>query len=256
MSDRRSRSEALAEVLRSELLQKEIHHLTWRRPSLVKGRHDMGWNCKDHALLVGGLALLKGLAVIAIQGRAAFICGGSDGHPPSGYVVDPHWWVSIEGIGDCDLSPRIDLVSGSMTWPWMGPTGLVGGTFLPAAAVHCSAAESDREFDQALGRVVNQVGGFHACYRPAHWEVFNEDTVTGALKWCDSPLSVNVLRPKIRRGDLHAKAILFLDDFISGKAASLTRLSQLQAWGDIARQPGNGRLILRERVSQSLLENG
>lgn len=256
MSELQSRSESFRDVLRREAFQRELHHLLWMKPVTVRGQYDPGWSCRDHVFLIGGMALLRGLSVIAVRGRAGFICGVREGSVPSGYDIQPHWWLSVEGIGDCDLSPRLDLRSDSMAWPSAGPTGLIGGEFLPGHAVHCASLDSDRELEQALAQAATRDGSLFACYHPAHWEVFNEATLNSAFKWSDSPLSVHLLKANIRKGDLYAKAVLFLDEFARDETGSLVGLSQLQAWKQIAARPGNGRLELMKRLHQALVQSG
>jgi hypothetical protein len=68
-------SEDLVQLLtRSDFLQ-ELHHLLWLPPAQRRGHWDMGWNCRDHAFILGLVAALFGAESVLIQGRASFVQG-------------------------------------------------------------------------------------------------------------------------------------------------------------------------------------
>lgn len=75
--------------------------------------------------------------------------------------------------------------------------------------------------------------------------------MSGALKWCDSPLSVTLQKRSHVRSDIYAKAVLHLYDFQHGEQDSLTHLNPMMAWKRVSERPGNGTAELLERLAKA-----
>ena len=237
-------------LMASEGFQSEIHHLLWIPPRVNRGVNDQGWSCREHALFVGALALLRGIPSVVLKGRAAFIHGGSEEHPPNGLELNAHWWLRIERVGTCDLSPNLLAVPGTKLWPSGACTGLVGGLFLPEGNVSYASIRDPHEFDQRVNLATHQKHQAQALYSPAAFELLGKEHIERAMNWCNSPLTAQLKAQIPARTDLYAKAILHLDDFARGFAPSVQDKPQMLAWKSVSARPGNGRVALLERLEK------
>jgi hypothetical protein len=96
----------IVDLLTRDDFLRELHHLLWIEPAERRGKWDPGWNCRDHAFIVGFIARLLRSEAVVILGRAMFIVGPSGEKVPLGVEQSPHAWLAINGYGYFDLSLR------------------------------------------------------------------------------------------------------------------------------------------------------
>src|SRR5690242_5536536 len=95
----------------------ELHHLLWIKPFINRGTWDAGWNCRDHALVVGTILLLGHIECRIVHGTAAFTQGPVAHQDPLLMWVEHHAWIDIDG-GPLDLSPRLTRSNDPGWRPW------------------------------------------------------------------------------------------------------------------------------------------
>ena len=82
----------------------EIHLLLWTNPKDRNGEMDFGWNCRDHAVVVGPLSQMFKFSASVFDGKSIYVQGPSGGNPPNGIGQSIHAWTVIERGGHFDLS--------------------------------------------------------------------------------------------------------------------------------------------------------
>lgn len=226
----------------------ELHHLLWVPPFTHRGLRDEGWHCREHALIVGALAMLHGFSAAAIHGAAMFIVGASGGVNPVGVRQDPHMWVRIDGVGSCDLSVRLNTMPLGSIWADWQNSYLLGSKFLPNdSAVYTSLTDPSKH-EHVCAVSSHQSDARAAHYLQISGEQLGLQQVENAKKWCNSPLTVRLKNLYPTRSDIYAKAILHLDEILNGTGKSVAHLPQMAAWGAVGKRPGNGRLELTARI--------
>lgn len=232
------RSELVVALAREEFLH-ELHHLLWMEPHLNQGEHDEGWNCRDHALVVAGIAQMLGFKAALLFGRAAFIQGPRNDAPPMGVAVSTHAWVGVDGAGLYDLSVRLDAVDRHSAWtPWR-VRALAGDRFVPTGSVRFVQTRGRVEHENAVAAASNLRATNSAIYCGETYADLSAREISNGLDVCNSPLTERLRVAFGDRQDLHARAIVHLVDRLQGMGSSLTSLSQMAAWAEIAGRPGN-----------------
>jgi hypothetical protein len=206
----------------------ELHHLLWMEPAERRGKWDPGWNCRDHAFIVGLVVRLFGTEAVLIPGRAIFIVGPSSEKASLGVEQSPHAWLGINGDGFFDLSLRLDKSVMPVAWP---VKALAASQFMPsevARFIHTAQAEN---YEQKTAIATHAEYARTAVYfRESEYVRFTRRLLFGAFQFCNSPLT-NMLRDYFgERPDLYARAVLHLYDLFEGNAEPLIGMSQLSAW--------------------------
>jgi hypothetical protein len=210
----------------------ELHHLLWMEPAERRGKWDPGWNCRDHAFIVGLVVRLLGTEAVLIRGRAIFIVGPSGEKVPLGVEQLPHAWLGINGDGYFDLSLRLDeSVMPGGNWCAWPVKSLAASQFMPsevARFVHTAQAE---HYEQKKAIATHAEYARTAVYfSESDYVRFTKRLLFGAFQFCNSPLT-NMLRDYFgERPDLYARAALHLYDLLEGNAEPLIGMSQLSAW--------------------------
>ena len=134
----------LVEALSREDFLRELHHLLWIEPQLNNGQRDEGWNCRDHALIVAGVAQMLGFTASVIHGRATFVQGPRQ-TPTLWASASPHSWVGVEGAKQSDLSIRLRAVEQFPSWRDWEVSAMVADWFLPADRARIVHVDSPEE---------------------------------------------------------------------------------------------------------------
>ncbi len=232
----------------SDRFRSELHNLFWIEPLKNRGTLDRGWNCREHALVLGTLTALRGWTSHVVHGQAYYVLGPTAQEPPVGLEVGPHSWLVIDGRGSCDLSPHLAHMPGTRAWPEYKESYLFGGRFSPPKSTMFMSTGSLEHWQASYNQATLTEDGRFAGYLRMRIEPFSSELVTQARNWCDSPLTVRLRKRFPTRSDIYARAILHLDAFLEDKAESLTSLPQLAAWRQMAHGPGNATHKLLERL--------
>jgi hypothetical protein len=136
----------IVDLLTRDDFLRELHHLLWMEPAERRGKWDPGWNCRDHAFIVGFVVRLLRSEAEVILGRAMFIVGPSGEKVPLGLEQSLHAWLAIDGDGYFDLSLRLDesvMPGGNwLAWP---VKALAANQFVPsevASFIHTAQAQN------------------------------------------------------------------------------------------------------------------
>jgi hypothetical protein len=210
----------------------ELHHLLWMEPAERRGKWDPGWNCRDHAFIVGLVVRLLGTEAVVIPGRAIFIIGPSGEKAPLGVEQSPHAWLGINGDGYFDLSLRLDesVMPGGNWFAWP-VKALAASQFMPSEVanfIHTAQAEN---YEQKTAIATHGEYARTAVYfRESEYVRFTKRLLFAAFQFCNSPLT-SMLRDYFgEKPDLYARAALHLYDLLEGDAEPLIGISQLSAW--------------------------
>jgi len=204
-------------------------------PPLVNGgTYDPGWNCRDHALVVGCVIRLMGHNCCALHGRATFCLGPIDGLPPVGLQAAPHSWLGIDQHGYLDVSVRLSSANEPrvQNWPLVA---IAGRSCYPIGDFR--EARTTYEYEDAVARASNTAGARWAIYLGETYDDISAEILSNAFRWANSPLT-EILRAKYEPS-IYAQAAIHLFDFLNGNATSLASRSPEEAWATLSRMPGN-----------------
>lgn len=194
---------------------------------------------------------MNGFQAAVIHGRAEFCAGPTGNSVPTVISQDPHWWVRVDGIGSCDLSVRLDNFPAGVRWDGWEDSFLLGGKFTPADSTTFTSVSDPLKHSQLCTLATHETAKRSAHYLQRSGEYLGLQQVENARKWCNSPLTDRLKNLYPMRADIYAKAILHLDEILNGVGRSVTALPQMVAWGAIAKRPGNGRVELVGRLTNS-----
>jgi hypothetical protein len=141
----------LEKALSRDKFVRELHHLLWIEPQFNRGQRDEGWNCRDHALIVAGVAQLLGFRAALCFGHVAFVQGPRGNAKPLWFNVSPHAWVAVESAGHYDLSVRLRSVDGfGPDWSGWNVDGLVADRYVSPGRVRVAWTYRPQEYNSAI----------------------------------------------------------------------------------------------------------
>ena len=232
----------LAQALEDAGVLDELHAFLWTDPFFNQGTMDAGWSCRDHAVVVGQFLVDAGAHVTVRHGKCMFVQGPTqDGAPPVGLGqdVDPraggHTWLSIEGLGDVDLSPRLNIRESR--WRPVESTGVVGSSWLAEAPSRFTVTGSLQEYDEEIARATHVLDERHAIYFSRREEPFANEIARSGLSWADSRVSLRLL-DRGQPDDLYVRFARHLRGILSDERSPLRHLSRNKAWTILAEDPG------------------
>jgi hypothetical protein len=236
-----------AALTRPDFLR-ELHHLLWVEPHDNRGLWDEGWNCRDHALVTAALAQLFGFTAVVGYGQATFVQGPSGELPPVGMELNIHAWTMVEQGGMYDLSPRL----AQNKFPGWRPSSVIAQSSCePAVGTKFSYLLEADHYQNTIARATHDQGCLHVVFWGQESNNLSRVVLGDSLNFCNSPLTDQLRAQFGEKGDLHAKAVLHLWEFLKGEAASLTPLSQGDAWSKIGDRKGDAvyRVCSRGRIA-------
>ena len=237
----------------SEGFLTEVHHLLWVDPFDNDGVWDEGWNCRDHALVVGCLLKLMRHGCAILHGEACFVQGPVGAAPPQALAVPAHSWLGIDNIGFLDVSPRLSKVQYPdwRGWPFQC---VLRRRCVPTGRLVLARTRS--EYERQVGEATRADGARAAIYFGKKYQEVTKGLLLDAFARINSPLTD---RLRQRHDDcVYAKAVLHLYDFLNGDADTLTGIPQEEAWERVAARKGNAvhRIATRGRLEDGILPDG
>ncbi len=224
----------------------ELHHLLATDPGDAPGQGwDLGWSCRDHALLAGLVARLLGLDCRLAHGEACFVQGPAAGVPPWGLRAELHTWLDAGPAGAIDLSPQLDRGCIPPFRPW--PLCYVAaGRCLPSGTFEAAADAADLR--NRVNLALRTPGACGAVYLTTARTPLDRQLLYGLPAALNSPLS-QWLAGRYRPG-IYSKAARHLYGLLRGERPSLRRLPRPDAWDAIAAVPGGARewLVMKGAV--------
>jgi hypothetical protein len=220
----------------SESFLTEIHHLLWTKKFKNKGKLDLGWHCRDHALILDALAKLLGHESIVHHGRLMMSTGPHKQDRPYGNEVEHHTWTFIEGLGLVDLSLRVPRDQ-FPTWRDWQISAVFGNKVIPQDGTSVFLLDTPQGYDRAVAISTHAASERRLIYHRIREEPFDLINLNQASGWVHSPLS-DELEDNFRLGStIYRGAIFHLHELLHGRRASLTTLSHYNAWKTIAEIP-------------------
>jgi hypothetical protein len=241
----------IIDLLTRDDFLRELHHLLWMEPAERRGKWDPGWNCRDHAFIVGFVVRLLRSEAVVILGRAMFIVGPSGEKVPLGLEQSLHAWIAIDGDGYFDLSIRLDesVMPGGNWFAWP-VKALAANQFVPsevASFIHTAQAAN---FEQKIAIASHAANLRTAVYlrESAHVRL-TKRLLFGAFQFCNSPLTTMLRNIFGERPDLYARAALHLYNLLEGEAEPLVGVSQRSAWETLSQRYAKSFLEICSKAS-------
>ncbi len=227
----------VALALQDPRLADELHAFLWTERFINRGATDDGWSCRDHVVVVG--SLLAGLdhEVTIRHGRCMFVQGpGADGAAPVGIGQEGtskigHAWLAADGIGDVDLSPRLERRQ--PPWPGVAGRGVFGSSWRAERPARFLMTTTIREYERAIAYATGATDQLHAVYLTERDEPFTAEITRAGLSWARSRVSQRLLE----RGfadDLYMRLAAHVVGVGSGTRRSLSGISRNKAWSIVA----------------------
>lgn len=214
--------------------QRELHKLLWLEPFFNQGVRDLGWNCRDHALIIGSLLELYDCKVQVVHGKACFVQGPTAERRPIALEQEMHTWLMTNEGRVVDLSPNLSsaVYPGWTTAPF---TAIINSQWQPAAGGQFILSRSSVGYEEEISIGSNTEGAFRAVYLEARRQPFVPAMLSGAFAFVNSPLT-DRLRKRYDQS-VYAKAVAHLAARLGGTVRSLAGVSQNKGWAIIAERP-------------------
>lgn len=225
----------------------EIHTFLWMKPLTNKGIIDAGWNCRDHALVLGALFAAQGRSPVIAHGRNMLVCGPSKGNPPIGIGQElgygaGHTWLDVEGITDISIKPP----NAPQTKKLMAITILAGVCRTPVGlkVINCL---SEADYQNAIGVGSHEKDQLRVVYLEQKREPFTFSILQNPFPWVYSPLSER-LRQEYPPG-IYANLVMHLLTRLERGGRSLADRSLASAWKAVAKRGDVDTQELAERIA-------
>ena len=207
---------------------REVHGFLWLDGALVDAVVDIGWSCRDHALVLGVLLGVLGYRAMLAHGRAAF--GRQSGaREPVTVLQSPHQWVWLDGIGPVDLSIKPSFTSAGVDYR-LDLAGVYGRECLPLGRGRVAVVNEADAFERALPQLAAERNHRTALYWMQEVEHVHGGHVTHSPGWIRSPLTGwldDTLGDPAAR---YAALILHLEGFLQRARSSLVAGGAAEAW--------------------------
>lgn len=228
-----------ADDLRATLSQdaflKELHHLLWIDPFKKGDLIDFGWNCRDHALIVAGVAMHFGFDVLAVTGKAAIIRGPAAENrvKPFGIEQRFHTWLSIPGVGTVDASPNLASIK-QLGANYSTFAGIIGSEVVPHKLAIYYPNDVESKYNAAFDAATNIDSQLSLIYLTKYIEPIVPAQIDTAFQWCNSPLTVRLKNLKVSKG-AYRKVVEHLVQLLDNSSASIAAMPQMAAWKKLAK---------------------
>jgi len=212
----------------------EINGFLWAKPVVDRGVLDLGWSCREHASVVGGLVLLSGRTPFFASGTVMFVQGGTDRYAPCGIGGESgigvnHSWLVVEDYGNIDIS--VNLVDGPPGWRTVeGSTGFQGDSWrIKGLAATTFVSKSPQEFDQCIAQFSHLRDKCAVAYLLRSFNPLDLGFLRNPISstWA-SPRTPEVVR---LAGQLaYVKLIVHIRGLLGGKGKRIGHLSNSKSW--------------------------
>lgn len=219
------------ESLHNQKFIEEINRLFWTDPITNKGMFDPGWNCRDHAVILGTYLGVYGIHSQLVDGRCFFVKGPAGGAPPKGIgqeVRHPagHTWLDVPSRGLCDISPR--LSKPIPQWGSVPFFGIVFDKWLPENGGLIRMAKSARDYDKLVAMATHEEG----CLQGIYFEQSRTKVELALL--ADPPVTINSPGAHKIVSDYGVASywagLAHLLEFEAGRSRPIAGVSQRKAW--------------------------
>jgi len=223
-------------VMGTAAFKKEINHLLQSNGyTSADGETDMGWNGRDHALVMAlmlksadGYPKIAGGKVMFVQGPVAGNAAFGIGQPES--YKTGHGWLLHARFGNIDLSPSLQTREHSFREPL---NGVFNRVWLPPGKERTSVVMvgDPAAYAEAIDRAMQKQAHSTAVYLHTDDFEVTDKLLESPFKFLGSRFASEI---KTRFGAIFYPAVAkHLHDFVVGKSESLTGLSKIQAWGAV-----------------------
>jgi hypothetical protein len=223
-------------LLHAELVD-ELHALLWTEPFVNRATADDGWSARDHVVVVGRLLQALGADVSIRHGRCMFVQGpGADGAPAVGIGQEAssrvgHVWLSVAGLGDVDLSPR--LSKPQPPWTPVASPGVVGSAWIAPLPTRFTMTTKLRDYEAEIERATGATGQLEAVYLRRTEEPYTDDIARAGLSWANSRVSQRLLGRGLPE-DVYLRFAAHLIGLRAGRRQPLRGISHNKAWAILA----------------------
>lgn len=223
-------------MMGSAAFKREINHLLYAGHVSGPGAdNDLGWNGREHALVIA-LMLRHGDKNPKIaSGKCMYVQGPVSGNAAFGigqeiYHKTGHNWLVHAKFGLIDLSPTLqnrehhfrDSFNGILNRVWMPP-----GKERSSVVVCTDEARYERAIDRARRAMAHST----AIYLHLDDTGVSAKLIKSPFKFLHSRLSSEI---KQRFGaEFYPAVAKHLHDFVLGKADTLVKQGKVQAWGAV-----------------------
>jgi hypothetical protein len=218
----------------SDRFLREIHHFLWLEVDAVAdGVVDAGWNCRDHALIVGLLLQSLGHTPLFVHGEALFSRGRSGKIPGMIVTQIPHTWILLDGVGAIDLSIKPTFDSSGEQFR-LGLDCVFANAWMPRGKGAVHVVNEAAAFVRAMEELPRRENHTTAVYLAREAEHVHDGHVHYSAGWAGSPLTQRLDREYGDPCDLYAALFLHLRAFLFREAASLAGTPAPVAWRRLA----------------------
>ena len=234
-------------LLLHEGFRRDLRRLLWIDPSVNRGATDLGWNCRDHAVITAFILRTRGFTPSIVEGRCMYVQGVSGDRPPAGIGQElegyvGHWWVLVPDTGFVDLSPNLGVRV--QAWRPMDFFGLVADRLYPEGSGEVRMVGSRADYDQEIAKATHRPDHLTAVYLVMGKKGLTRDDLTDAVRRINSPLTDRLYRYKDQ--EIYGKAIVHLLGILDGTRRPLAGVSQNKAWSLVSTIPnGASREVLK-----------
>ena len=212
----------------------ELHHLLWIDAFKKGNLTDLGWNCRDHALLLASVAMHFGFDVYAVTGKVAIIQGPGLTEDSKPVVLEQlfHTWINVRDVGTFDVSPNLSGIR-QFAHGYSGFGGVLGSKVAPHGLASYFLTQHEAKYNTVFDSATNAAGQLSLVYLAKDIEPLAVGHLTSAFRWCNSPLTVRLKNLKIPT-TAYQKAATHLVLVIEGRSESIRNLPQMEAWKKLA----------------------
>jgi hypothetical protein len=216
--------------------KKEINHLLYSSSYTGSdGELDMGWNGRDHALVMALLLRSADKHPKIASGKCMFVQGPVAGNAAFGigqedYHKSGHNWLVHAKFGLIDISPSLQSKEHHFREPF---DGIFNRVWLPPGKERTSVVQclDPDDYMKAIEKARRALNHSTAVYLHLDEVEVSEKLIKSPFKFLNSRFASEI---KSRFGAGFYPAVAkHLHGFMLGKRDSLTSLARLQAWGSV-----------------------
>jgi hypothetical protein len=216
--------------------KKEINHLLYSTSHTGSdGELDLGWNCREHALVMALMLRSADPSPKIAAGKCMFIQGPVAGNTSFGigqedYHKSGHNWLVHAKFGIIDVSPSLQTKEHAFREPF---NGVFNRVWLPPGKERASVVvcRDPDDYVKAIEKAKRALNHSTAVYMHLDEIEVTDKLIKSPFKFLGSHFSAEI---KSRFGaEFYLAVAKHLHGFMLGKRESLVSLGKLQAWGAV-----------------------